>query len=235
MPAVRLLTYNVRSLRDDAAAVARVMRAARPDLVCVQEAPRFWLWRVRCRVLARRCGLRWISGGRRAGANLLLRRPGVRTLARHDLAFSTDPGLHERGAAIAEVAVDGYPLLVVGTHLDLVARARLRHVAQLRTALDRSGTGQYPVVVAGDFNEPAPGPTWSALGAIGTDAGSVTGSPAATFPARAAVDRIDGIFVSAPAIIRSVEVIDSPDARSASDHLPVLATFDLPPRPSEGY
>jgi endonuclease/exonuclease/phosphatase family metal-dependent hydrolase len=30
-------------------------------------------------------------------------------------------------------------------------------------------------------------------------------------------------------------VIDSPDARSASDHLPVLATFDLPPRPSEGY
>jgi endonuclease/exonuclease/phosphatase family metal-dependent hydrolase len=235
MPAVRLLTYNVRSLRDDAAAVVRVVRGARPDLVCVQEAPRFWLWRVRCLVLARRCGLRWVCGGRRAGANLLLCRPGVRTVARHDLAFSVDPGLPERGAAIADVAVDGSRLLVVGTHLDLVPRARLRHVIELGSAVDRIGASQHTVVVAGDVNEPAPGPTWSALGAIGTDAGSVTGSPAATFPARAAVDRIDGIFVSAPAVIRSVEVVDSPDARSASDHLPVLATFDVPPPPSDPH
>lgn len=232
MPTVRLLTYNVRSLRDDRAAVVRVVRAARPDLVCVQEAPRFELWRLRCAVFARRCRLRWVAGGRQAGANLVLCGPGVRRLARRDLAFSTDPGLHARGAAIAEVAVDGSTLLVVGVHLDLVPRARLRHVAELRTALNRIGAGHGAVVVAGDVNEPAPGATWSALEVIGTDAGSLTGSTAPTFPARGAVDRIDGIFVSA-ATIRSVEVLDSPDARTASDHLPVLAVLDLPPRSPE--
>jgi endonuclease/exonuclease/phosphatase family metal-dependent hydrolase len=235
MPTVRLLTYNVRSLRDDAAAVARVVRAARPDVVCIQEAPRFVLWRLRCAVFARRCRLRWFAGGRHTGANLVLCRPGVRRLARHDLAFSTHPGLHARGAAVAEVAVDGSPLLVVGIHLDLVPRARLRHIGELRTALGRIGAAHGAVVVAGDVNEPARGATWSALGAIGTDAGSLTGSTAPTFPARRPVDRIDGVFVSPPATIRSVEVIDSPDARTASDHLPVLATFDLPRGPSERY
>ena len=42
---VRVLSYNVRSLRDDPAAVARVVRACAPDLVLVQEAPRFFRWR----------------------------------------------------------------------------------------------------------------------------------------------------------------------------------------------
>lgn len=36
---IRVLSYNVRSLRDDTEALARVIRACEPDLVCVQEAP----------------------------------------------------------------------------------------------------------------------------------------------------------------------------------------------------
>jgi endonuclease/exonuclease/phosphatase family metal-dependent hydrolase len=35
---VRVLSYNVRSMRDDRAALARVIRACAPDIVCVQEA-----------------------------------------------------------------------------------------------------------------------------------------------------------------------------------------------------
>jgi endonuclease/exonuclease/phosphatase family metal-dependent hydrolase len=48
MSTLRLLSYNVRSLRDDASAVARVIRAAEPDLVCIQEAPRLFRWRSPC-------------------------------------------------------------------------------------------------------------------------------------------------------------------------------------------
>jgi endonuclease/exonuclease/phosphatase family metal-dependent hydrolase len=228
MPTVRLLTYNVRSLRDDASAVVRIVRAARPDVVCIQEAPRFALWRLRGAVFARRCRLRWVAGGRRAGANLLLCRPGVRRLARHDLALSRDPGLHARGAAVAELAVDGCAFVVAGVHLDLTPGPRLRHVRELRVALAGIRSEGAAVVVAGDVNEPAPGPTWSALEVIGVDAGSGSRSGAPTFPAAGPAERIDGVFASPPATICSVDVIDTPAARLASDHLPVLVVLDLP-------
>ncbi len=67
MPTLRLLTYNVRSMRDDRAAVARVIRSAEPDVVCVQEAPRFLRWRSTCAALARTSGLVVVGGGRPAG------------------------------------------------------------------------------------------------------------------------------------------------------------------------
>lgn len=54
MAPVRLLSYNIRSLRDDPAAVARVVRAIRPDVACLQEVPRLWAWRLRRRRLADR-------------------------------------------------------------------------------------------------------------------------------------------------------------------------------------
>ena len=72
VPVVRLLSYNVRSLRDDAAAVVRVIRSAEPHVVCIQEAPRLLRWRAKCAALARRSGLVVVTGGRTAGANLIL-------------------------------------------------------------------------------------------------------------------------------------------------------------------
>ena len=54
---IRVLSYNIRSMRDDRAALARVIRACAPDLVLVQEAPRFFRWRKRAARLARRTGL----------------------------------------------------------------------------------------------------------------------------------------------------------------------------------
>ena len=57
MPELRLLSYNVRSLRDDRASVAAVIRACRPDVVAVQEAPRSLRWRSKRAALARTSGL----------------------------------------------------------------------------------------------------------------------------------------------------------------------------------
>ena len=41
MPQLRLVSWNVRSLRDDASLVASTLRDLDPDLVCLQEVPRF--------------------------------------------------------------------------------------------------------------------------------------------------------------------------------------------------
>ncbi|HEY2985649.1 MAG TPA: hypothetical protein VGJ38_15950, partial [Jatrophihabitantaceae bacterium] len=64
MPTLRLLCYNVRSLRDDEDAVARVIRGCEAHVVCVQEAPRFARWRSKNAALARRSGLVVVGGGR---------------------------------------------------------------------------------------------------------------------------------------------------------------------------
>src|SRR4051795_12442339 len=71
----RVLSYNVRGLRDDQAALAEVVRGTDPDVVCVQEAPKYFRWRAKGAALARRWGVRAggpeffrVAGkGRRAG------------------------------------------------------------------------------------------------------------------------------------------------------------------------
>lgn len=69
---IRVLSYNIRSMRDDEDALARVIRACRPDLVFVQEAPRFFRWRKHAARLAAKSELVVLTGGATATGPLLL-------------------------------------------------------------------------------------------------------------------------------------------------------------------
>src|SRR3712207_1175105 len=109
---LRVLTYNVRSLRDDGHAVARVIRACEPDVVCVQEAPRFLRWRSRCAALARESGLVVVTGGRTAGGLLLLAHLRLPLRAAHAVLLSKAPRLHQRGVAIGVFDVGGTAVTV---------------------------------------------------------------------------------------------------------------------------
>ena len=71
MGELRLLSYNVRSLRDDRHAVAAVIRSVRPDVVAVQEAPRFLRWRSKRAALARESVLVVATTDRPAGLMLM--------------------------------------------------------------------------------------------------------------------------------------------------------------------
>ena len=225
---IRLMSYNVRSLRDDARAVARVIRSAAPDVVCVQEAPRFFRWRSKCAELARRSGLVVVSGGRPAAANLLLSTLAVDVRATRELTFSRDPGLHQRGTALAVLAKSGRTFAVAGVHLDLQPEPRLRHVGELRAYADDFRPREIPLVVAGDINEKPGEPAWCALTDIGTDAFAAVGvGDGKSFPATNPARRIDGIFVGAPLKVLSAEVLDSPDVRIASDHRPLVVEMEL--------
>jgi endonuclease/exonuclease/phosphatase family metal-dependent hydrolase len=225
MPAqFRVLTYNVRSLRDDAAAVAAVVRACDPDVVFLQETPRFWRWRSKLAELARECGLLYVTGGRTTGGVALLANLRVNVDDLREGLLTKHRGLHQRGVAAAVVSRYGESLLVASTHLGLKAEERAEHAGEVVTLLRQVPAPH--AVLAGDFNE-APGkPAWRAFQAGGLrDLGPESG---VTFPARGPRKRIDGILGSTGVAALEYRVVDDPLVERASDHRPVLAVLQVP-------
>lgn len=229
MPTLRLLSYNIRSMRDDRAALARVIRSAAADVVVVQEAPRFLRWRSTCAALARTSGLVVVGGGRTAGANLVMSTLGVDAVSVSSHEFSRDPRLHRRGCVIAIMRYRGTEFAVVGTHLDVVAHPRLRHAAELNAVISATVPPGLPVIIGADVNDHPGTPTWQELGAERVDAWAAAGAgDGFTSRAREPHQRIDGIFVTHDVAVRSAAVPGGPDVLAASDHRPVLVEVELP-------
>ena len=229
MPIVRMLSYNVRSLRDDAAAVVRVIRSVQPHVVCIQEAPRLLRWRSKCAALARRSGLVVVTGGRTAAANLILSSLDVDVVTTRDVLFTEDHRLHQRGAALAVLRYGGESFAVAGIHLDLVAEPRIRHVGEL----DRALSGMVPdgtrTVVAGDINDLPGSAAWTQLTGDRLDVWATIGNgDGFTYSARSPRRRIDAIFTGPGVVPISTRVIDSTDVRQGSDHRPVFVELELP-------
>lgn len=231
MPVLRLLSYNIRSMRDDAAALGRVIRSAEPDVVCVQEAPRFLRWRSKCAALARTAGLVVVGGGRGAGANLVLSTLGVDVLSTRDVHFTKDAGLHQRGAAIAMLRLRGATFAVAGTHLDVKPEPRLRHIGELHDAIAAFVPAEVPAIVAADVNDHPGSAAWQALTEQRADAlaaAGVTGEAAFTSTAARPHQTIDGVFADRRIAVRSGRVLGEPDVLVASDHRPLVVELELP-------
>lgn len=229
MPIVRILSYNVRSLRDDAGAVARVIRSVQPHVVCIQEAPRLLRWRAKCAALARRSGLVVVTGGRTAAANLILSSLDVDVTATRDVLLTKDRGLHQRGAALALLRCDGGSFAVAGIHLDLVAEPRVRHVGELGRALTGMVPAGTPTVVAGDVNDVPGSAAWAQLTEDRLDVWATIGEgDGFTYSAQSPRRRIDGIFTGPGVVPISARAIDSTDVRRGSDHRPVFVELELP-------
>lgn len=230
---VRVLSYNVRSLRDDRRALVRVIRACAPDLVCVQEAPRYWRPLGQARWLARETGTVVLSGGGRIAAGpLLLGKPEVAVLQIRDRLLPKTRGLHARGFATALVQVGGAaPFAVTSCHLSLDPQERHRQFAMLP---DQLGPGELGLI-AGDFNEHPDGPGWRRLAAEFQDAhlAAPWGGTHTSVPDRP-YQRIDAIFATPGAEVLACGVphplpgVDPADLRTATDHLPVLAVLRIP-------
>ncbi|WP_037577268.1 endonuclease/exonuclease/phosphatase family protein [Phaeacidiphilus oryzae] len=237
MTQARIASYNIRSLRDDRAALARVIRALAPDALCVQEAPRFWRPNHQARRLARRTALEVLSGGAdTASGPLLLGRPQprLRTLSTHDRLLPRTPGLHRRGFATAVVRIGGSaPFSLTSCHLSLNPAERytqcellLEHLAELPAE---------HAVVAGDFNEHPEDPGWRLLARHLQDAWATApwGGEYTSVP-RDPYQRIDAVFCSPGVRVVRCGVpsglpgVDPADLVAATDHLPVLAELELP-------
>src|SRR3954468_16184275 len=160
MTDLRLLTYNVRSLRDDADAVADVIRACSVDVVAVQEAPRFLRWRSKRAALARKAGLVVASAHRPAGLTVLVSLR-VKVLDTSFALLPKTPKLHHRAVCAVLLELGGMRWAGASVHLSLSDEERWQHMEPLWDAVRRWDA---PLVVAGDINEKPEGRGGKGLG-----------------------------------------------------------------------
>lgn len=236
---IRVLSYNLRDLKDDQAAIVRVIRAISPDVACLQEVPRHPFAGHRVGTLADACGLVWSGGGVRSGGTAVLTSLRVDQRSAHAARLPVRGRFtRTRGYASAVVAVPGGPeVTVASVHLSLDADERRRHAATVLAQLqDRFAA---PYVVAGDLNEPPGSPAWQVLGDLLRDAvplSATAGADQPTYPARSARRRIDAVFVSPDVVVESVRIagpgdgVDPADLSRATDHLPLVADLRIPLR-----
>jgi len=133
------------------------------------------------------------------------------------------PVLEPRGAVLADIAIGGATVRIVGMHLDLSglwrrrqAKAVMAHV----TGCDRA----LPTVMMGDLNE------WSLHGGCLRDFGrdyhfAPTGR---SYHARRPMACLDRILVGPGVTVLDSGVHHSQSASRASDHLPIWAKLRLP-------
>ncbi|MEU8589905.1 endonuclease/exonuclease/phosphatase family protein [Streptomyces sp. NPDC048664] len=233
---LRVLSYNIRSMRDDTQALARIITACAPDLVLIQEAPRFFRWRKKLARLAAASGLVLLTGGATAAGPAIL--CSLRATVEHteDVLLPLTPGLHRRGLATAVVRFAGARLGVVSFHLSLEKRERYAQAGLLLDRIDRiAATGPACALAGGDLNEAPGGPAFERLARDLRDARTVapwggehTWTP--LDPHR----RIDAIFATSGVEVLGCGVplghpgVSRDDLRAASDHLPVLAALRIP-------
>ncbi|MFE5244100.1 MULTISPECIES: endonuclease/exonuclease/phosphatase family protein [unclassified Streptomyces] len=230
---IRVLSYNVRSLRDDTEALARVISACAPDLVCVQEAPRFFRWRKAAARLAAMTDLVMLSGGATAAGPMLLCSLRATVERTEDVLLPLTPGQHRRGLATAVVRIAGARLGVVSCHLSLQREERQAQAGMLLDRVDAMGVRH--AVVAGDLNDVPEGNAFQRLAGRLQDCRTVRPwGGENTFPPDAPRKRIDAVFATDGIEVLGCGVpaelpgITAADLRAATDHLPVLAALRVP-------
>ncbi|MBT2504668.1 endonuclease/exonuclease/phosphatase family protein [Streptomyces sp. ISL-98] len=227
---IRVLSYNIRSMRDDEDALARVIRACEPDLVLVQEAPRFFRWRKHAARLAAKTELVMLSGGATASGPMLLCSLRATVERTEDVLLPRTPGLHQRGFATAVVRMGGARFGVLSCHLSLQAEERY---AQGGMLLDRLAAMGVPHAIAGgDLNDRPDSRTFRRLAgelqdcwAVKPWGGEYTSTPDSPH------QRIDAIFATEGIEVLGCGVplgLPEADVKAATDHLPVLAALRVP-------
>jgi Metal-dependent hydrolase len=214
---LRVMSYNVKDFTADRAAAARVVRALRPDVLCLQEVPRRLTTEFRLPSFARACGLYWAGGRLGTGGTAVLTALRVRVHGTSRRRLTVRFPDRTRGYAAVDVSLPGWvPITVVSVHLSLGAQERQRHAGAILSRLPERA------VVAGDLNEGTDGLAHRSLaGRLVLASGTQP-----TFPAHDPRSPLDFIFASAdlptvPASQQDLANLDVEDLAAASDHRPV--------------
>jgi endonuclease/exonuclease/phosphatase family metal-dependent hydrolase len=232
--ALRIATYNVHSCvgrdgRRDPERVSRVIAELDADVVAIQE----FTYPMDVAIETRKLGLLpalekyecalgpTLERRSNRFGNLLLTRHPIRELARIDLSMDKR---EPRGALAVTIDVDGVELHVLATHLGLKLRERelqvrriLRHVDETRTEF---------LAVMGDFNDWLPGRSVMHV----LDEKFEAMPRPRTFPGTWPILALDRIWVKPRAALIGIEAHNSPLARRASDHLPLVAVVECESR-----
>lgn len=239
---MRVMSWNVHAMvgadrRCDPDRIARVIGELAPDVAGLQEVgapiepggppdP--------AQVLAGLTGMSAAFGAtmrhRRGFAygNAVLARHPILAVRSYDLSVS---GREPRGCVRADVDLEGARVHFFAAHLGLHWRERRRQAAQLLSAdILRDAALAFPMVLVGDFNSlsnRSAVPRWLRRQLV--DCALAARNEAPTFPAFFPLLRLDRCFVDAAFRVRSVDVVRTPLARRASDHLPLVVELDVLP------
>lgn len=135
-----------------------------------------------------------------------------------------------RGAIWVSVDLGGVELQVINTHFGLRRRERANQAATLLGPgwLGSPGCRDAGCVLMGDFNAVPSSVVYRTLARGMRDVQVREGARArATFPSRLPLLRLDHIFTGAGIVPVEAEVVSDLRTRTASDHLPLLATVEI--------
>ncbi|MBM3095549.1 EEP domain-containing protein [Ensifer sp. T173] len=232
-----VLTYNVHSCigtdrRLDIKRVAEVIAACDPDVIALQELD---VGRARTQTIDQAEAiaehLRMKSHFHPA-LHLEEEQYGDAIMTAHPselVRAGPLPSIGEpRGALWVEVRFGDFRLNVLNTHFGLRRRERLAQTMELLGPdwLGNQRCRDNPTVFVGDLNALPGSRELQRLKKVLVDQ---TGSrrSLATFPSLYPLLRLDHVMHSGALELLSLEVITAPPARRASDHLPILARFNL--------
>ena len=222
---LRVLVHNVWGFRRGPERAAAAVEEHRPDLVMLQECGS----RRRLTAFSRELDMQAVSTRLlplvRQVRNAVLVRSPWRVVAFRLHRFERSQRFYPRGALVAVVGRAGYRVAALSVHLGLTPAERLRHAHELAdVALGMA----MPVLIGGDVNEGPDGRAASWLAARFWDAWAAAGDGTGeTYSSRDPTARIDYLFASEQFRIERARVLDTPRARAASDHLPVLVDLSL--------
>ncbi len=226
---MRVVSYNVHSCTGTDGVfsprrIADVLATLDADIIALQEVEdREYDGKTVSEFLADSLGL--LNAGRtthrRADfdyGNLLLSKGPPLLTTCHDLAFSRR---EPRGAIEAVFAIGDQALRLVATHFGLSMRERRAQLQTILPCLENSEADL--TVLCADFNE------WLPFSRVHRSLRQILGAAPAvrTFPSRPAVLSLDRVYASPIAALVNIEALSTVDTRRASDHLPVIADFDL--------
>ncbi len=174
-PGVALRVVAVNAARVDPMAD---IRALRPDLVVLRQAPWRLRWRTPIADLARSLGLFYAAGGGPAAGNAVLASMRVRVRGWHSVRYPLIRGRRQRGAVLVECSIGASRFLVAGTQLAGDPVERDAQAAILAAELALVGT---PLVVAAEVGDDVGGPAWRLLAEGRAASGSPTGGAAVVF------------------------------------------------------
>lgn len=155
--------------------------------------------------------------------NAMLSRWPVVTYQHEDMS---DHRFEQRGLLHSEVLVHGCSVHVLVVHLGLIRASRVRQLIQLKQFIAREIPENTPLIVAGDFND------WGTLvhkSLAGIGLVSLENTQALTFPSRLPLVQLDHVFARGLTPMGLLVPSGSIWGRM-SDHLPLIAEFDLPSR-----
>jgi endonuclease/exonuclease/phosphatase family metal-dependent hydrolase len=239
----RIMTYNVHRCvgvdgKLDVTRIAKVIAGCRPDIVALQELD---VGRARTGGVDQAHAIAQLLGmsfhfhpafkveEERYGDAILSASP-IRLVKAGPLPGShAVRGLEPRGALWVKLEVDGADLDVVNTHLGLVPHEQR---AQAGALLGHDWMGHAdctdPAILLGDFNATPRHGAYRRLAARLRDAQNHgLARPAATFPSRLPMLRIDHVFVSRSVKVAHVHTPGGALVRTASDHLPLVVDFHI--------